>query len=183
MLRRFALLPLLAVLAALGCHAQIATSSHSITYSWNQPQATADWTGCTTALPCKYVVSTLKVSSTATTCPAATGSNYIPLNASAPTSSLTLTETQDAGSTVCGVVQTVQGAASSVASAPTTAPSTIPGNPLAPALNPPTVAVGTKPALAPAAQGSPDPVLAYREVRPALPDTAVANVRMIARVR
>jgi hypothetical protein len=127
------------LLAIMCVHAQAPVSSHDATFSWNAPVATASWTGCTTLAPCSYVVSTLKVSSTTTTCPASTGANYTPLNATAPTTSLSFKDTQDVGATVCAVVQTVQGVAMSAASAPTATPSTIPGNPVAPVLGQSTI--------------------------------------------
>ena len=127
-------------LAAVGCHAQVPTVSHEGIVSWGVPSATSTWTGCTTAAPCSYIVSVLKVASTATSCPASTGSNYTALNASSPATGTSYTDTIDAGSTVCYVAQTQQGVAISSASTPTVNPVTIIGNPLAPALSTPTVA-------------------------------------------
>lgn len=148
MFRRFALASLIAVVAALGCHAQVPPSGHAGIVSWSVPAANSTWAGCGSGQPaCTYIISALKVAATASSCPNSTGSNYTPLNQAQPATGTSYTDVADNGSTVCYVAQTVQGTGISTASAPTVTPVTIPGNPTAPSVTSQSAKAETEPPL------------------------------------
>jgi len=137
---------LLFAVAALGCHAQVPPSNHTVQLSWTVPQATGSWAGCTTTNPCSYVVSRATVASGTTSCPGTTGTGYTPLNQSSPATDTSFTDTGASGTTACYVAQTIQGSAVSLASN-AAGPLVVPANPLAPTLKPPTTAQNAEPAL------------------------------------
>jgi hypothetical protein len=100
-----------ALLAGVGCaHAgQLPpTPGYNTVWTWTAPSPCS---GCT------YVVSTLVLSS-GTTCPASTGSNYIPQQTvTTGVTGTTWTQTNTTGLTLCAVAQTIQGGNTSTASA------------------------------------------------------------------
>lgn len=102
------------------------------------------WQGCTTSAPCTYVISRATVSGSS--CPATTGTNYTPLNQSAPVSGLSYTDNNVAGLNVCYIAQTLQGSAVSQPSN-VVGPFQVQAVPLAPNLNQPTQSEVTVPPL------------------------------------
>ena len=131
---------LLILLAALGCHAQVATTTPAVSLTWTAPT-----TGCTTAAPCSYIISRATVATAATACPSNTGTAYAALNQATPVSALTYTDTAPpANGFVCYIAQADNGfigspSAPSNSGAAVAVPST-PGIPGAPAATLPTTA-------------------------------------------
>lgn len=122
----------LAFLLLAGCggcfsYSQVPPKNPDIVYTW-----TAPLTGC--ASGCSYILSMLQVATGTTTCPASTGTNYTPVNESAPVSATTYTFlSAPQGTLQCAVVQASNGilslpsAPSNVVSVPTAPPA--PGAP------------------------------------------------------
>lgn len=148
-MRKF--LGILLALAAIGCHAQVPpATAHSVQLSWTAPSATGSWGGCTTAAPCLYAV--YRCSASASTCANTSSTSWTEITAaSSRPSGTSYTDATAAGLTVYYVVETVQGSSNSGASN-IAGPNTVPGSPLAPAVNTPTVSENT-----PAPQPMPQP--------------------------
>lgn len=95
---------------------QVPPTTVDIVWTWAAPS------GCTIAAPCSYYISVLVVSNGTATCPASTGSSYVPINGGAATSSLTMTDTGETlGTTVCAIAQTLQNGLTSQWSVPSNA--------------------------------------------------------------
>ena len=122
-----ATLAVLAMAAAVGCHAQVPPSP--------PPQVTATWSCASCTGATTYVVSVATISGS--TCPAVTGTNYVQQGTTAA-GVLTLTWTPAVdGVTICAIVQAQVGGLTGQPSAPS-APYAIPpypGTPTAPAVN------------------------------------------------
>ena len=125
-MKRILVLATLAI-AAIGCHGQLPPTQHTVTLTIT-PQ------GCGTGTPtCTYVASKDVLTAGTLTCPAPTGTNYTPINASSPATTTTFVDTTSAGETVCEVAQTLQSGAVSPASN-TVGPFVVLPNPLAPSI-------------------------------------------------
>ena len=145
--RIFALIATLACLSiAAGCHGQVPPTSHSATLTVTNAPCAAG----TPAATCGYVFSVAVVT---TSCPSTTGSNYAPLNQSAPVAqpssgNATYNVPSVAGETVCFIGQTVAGSAVSSPSA-AVGPATVLPNLTAPVLAAPTTAEVEQPSQIP----------------------------------
>jgi hypothetical protein len=132
-MKKACLFPLILATAALGCHAQVPPTTYSVSLTWTAPAASGSWAGCGTGQPaCSYVLSRASVASGTTACPATTGSNYTPLNQSAPATGTSYSDASATGS-VCYVAQTVQSGAYSQPSSPSNV-IVVPGLPSAPGI-------------------------------------------------
>lgn len=101
------------VLAAAGCRAQVPpATSFKVNLTWNAPQATSTWLGCTTAQPCVFAV--YRTATTGATCPAFTSTAWTEITTSATRPSAdAYSDKSAAGLDVCYVVETVQASANS----------------------------------------------------------------------
>ena len=143
---KFSVLLSLCFLLASACHGQVPppTAGYNIVWTWTAPTATGTWSGCSTSLPCSYILSAETI--TGTTCDPTTSANYKQLNSASPATTTTYTQTGTTGTTVCAVVTTVwngENSQPSTASAPVTSPA-VPLAPGAPSGNS-TVAKADKP--------------------------------------
>jgi len=125
-----ATLSLLSVILCISCaHAQLPPTSHGVNVTGAAPA------GCTATAPCTFVFSHAVLAAGITSCPDTSGTtNYTPLNADSPSSTVAYDDTSSAGKTVCIVAQTKQGTSVSVASN-AIGPYTVLPNPQAPTLN------------------------------------------------
>lgn len=148
-------LAFLLVLSLAGCggnavYGQVPQKTVSVSYTWTAPA-----TGCSTSTPCTYVLSTLTVANGTASCPAATGSNYTPVNESAPVSQTSYVYASPTlGTSMCAIVQAYNGLYSNAS-----APSNVVVIPTQPGVTGPptgseTSAALVKPALPPSISGS-----------------------------
>jgi hypothetical protein len=168
---RKTLVALTAVVAlAVGCHAQVPPTTHSVALTWQAPVPVSGgiWqTPCGTASgssPCTYILSRISVAAGATGCPVPSGViTYTPLNSSSPATGLTYTDSSAAGA-VCYLAQAVQLGTTGNPSN-TTGPLTVPANPGAPTLGNGTVAKldQPQPAVLPSGRADAPPVVAKLE--------------------
>lgn len=142
---------------AVGCHAQMPPTVHSVdlTYQAPVPVTGGIWqTPCGTATgqsPCTYVMSRITVANGTPGCPLPSATAvYTPLNSSAPATGLAYTDSGVSGVTVCYVVQAIQLGTTGNPSN-TAGPLVVPANPGAPTLGNGSVAELTQPALPPTA--------------------------------
>lgn len=175
-MKRFSYVLFAVLTLSVGCRAQAPTVSHSDTLGWTVPAATSTWSGCTTGNPCTYLISVAVLSTGTTTCPTPNGTNYTPVNSSAPATGTTYTDITTG--TVCHIAQTQQGIARSPASN-TVGPDVVLGNPLAPAITS-QAAMTEKPAMAPAPSAL---VLAENKSLPAPVLTASTSPALHSTVR
>lgn len=111
------------LLLTAGCGAQVAQKNVEIDYVWTAPA-----TGCSSG--CTYVISVLTVANGTASCPAATGTNYTPVNQSAPVSQTSYAYLAPTlGTSQCAIVQAYNGIYSSAS-----APSNVVAVPLQPGL-------------------------------------------------
>jgi hypothetical protein len=102
---------ILAAFLAVGCHAQLPPSpGYNTTWTVTIPSPSNGWLGCGTGQPtCTLVISTLVVPSGTTTCPASTGSNYVPQQtATTGVAAPTWVQANTTGTSQCAVAQLVQ---------------------------------------------------------------------------
>lgn len=111
---------------AVGCHAQVPPTTHTVALTWTAP------TGGGTP-PYSYIMSRITLPTGATACPAAnmTTPNYAPLNSSSPVTPTSYTDTTATG-TVCYVVQTQDSVKAIGNPSNTAGPLVMPTNPNAP---------------------------------------------------
>lgn len=139
---------------AVGCHAQMPPTVHSVdlTYLAPVPVSGGLWqTPCGTAAPCTYVMSRITVTNGTPGCPLPSATAvYTPLNSSTPATGLAYTDSGVSGITACYLVQAIQLGTTGNPSN-TAGPFVVPANPGAPTLGAGTVAEIEQPALPPTA--------------------------------
>ena len=125
-MKRILTVAVIAVFAviATGCHGQLPVTQHTVTLT------------VTSNIPAgsTFVASKAVLSAGTPSCPAPTGSNYTPINASSPSTTGTFVDVTSAGQTVCEVMQLLSGGATSPASK-TVGPYVVPANPTAPTIS------------------------------------------------
>jgi hypothetical protein len=126
-MRKLALL--LPLFLAIGCHAQVSPTAHSVALTWASP------TGGTP--PYSYVMSRVTVATGTKTCPTpayasgSTPATYAPLNSADPVSALAYTDSTASG-TECYTVQAEDSVQSIGGFSNTAGPFVLPTNPAAP---------------------------------------------------
>src|SRR5690348_8916520 len=94
------------LLGIMGCggsaiFGQVPPSKADIVWTWAAPAA------CTASAPCSYYVSVQVVPNGTASCPASTGTSYVPVNGGQPINALSYTDTgEQLGTTVCAIAQT-----------------------------------------------------------------------------